>query len=114
MAEGLSGPGLQSPPPGDSPAGATASLQGCLSDFSIATISGELEQQAAMGQWRSGLAVTAWVPPYLMDSSMSFRDRSASSELVKGHLGGWWGREGGQRCPHPIHEERARGGADRA
>lgn len=36
-----------------------------------------------MGQWRSGLAVTAWVPPYLMDSSMSFRDRSASSNLLR-------------------------------
>lgn len=28
-------------------------------------------------------------------------------KLVAGLLGGWWGQEGGQRCPHPIHEERA-------
>ena len=33
-------------------------------------------------------------------------------KLVAGLLGSWWGQDRGQRCPHPIHEERAEGSAD--
>lgn len=64
--------------------------------LSITTSSGELGTRQLWGKWRCCPAVATPTSPYLMDSSMSLKDRSASSNLLRASWaadGGWRGEE---------------------